>query len=73
MPGVYSLTDTALSRQDTAQPLLLLGKADNKNAIKCLTKLLTDVDDKSNRKKHFGKVIGEVLWMFELILGKMLP
>lgn len=43
-------TDTALGRQDTAQPLLLLGKTDNKNANTCLTKLLTDVDDKSNEK-----------------------
>ena len=44
------LTDTALSRRDTAQPLLLLGKMDNRNAINRLTKLLPG-DDKGNQMK----------------------
>lgn len=47
-PVFTDLTDTALSRQDTAQPLLLLGKMDNKNANKCLTKLFPG-DDKGNQ------------------------
>ena len=41
-PVFTHMTDTALSRQEIAKPLLLLGKMDNKNANKCLTKLLPD-------------------------------
>lgn len=57
-PVFTDMTDTALSRQDTAQPLLLLGKMDNKNANKCLTKLLPD-DDQGNRMKALWN--GEVV------------
>lgn len=64
-PVFTHMTDTALSRQETAQPLLLLGKMDNKNANKCLTKLLPDMI-RVTEWKHFGMVSREVVWMFEL-------
>ena len=49
-PVFRDLTDTALSRRDTAQPLLLLGKMDNRKASNRLTKLLPG-DDKGNQMK----------------------
>lgn len=49
-PVFTDLTDTALSRRDTAQPLLLLGKMDNRKASNRLTKLLPG-DDKGNQMK----------------------
>lgn len=49
-PRVRYLTNIALSSQDTAQPLLLLGKTDNKNTIQWLTKIRIDVDKNNGEK-----------------------
>lgn len=56
------MTDIVHSGQDTALSLLLLEKTNNKNANKCLIKMLTGVGDKNNGEKPLwerGKEMSE--------------